>query len=604
MTSKLQQLGIEVEKNSTYLGYVELSNEVETQNSSPQGGSLFRVAVLRNFTVEPLIPILKGEFFLSGFLSEFYVGDFDTIASDAMNPSSGLYSFDPQLIILAQWFELLSPAISNTFIKLTVSEREDERSRLIQSLRSVLQSIRRNIKAPVIINNFPLPDKTTLGILDIHSVHSQKKWYLQFNEALLEVCSEIDNVFCVDLASVLSNTGYNTGFNQRQWEIAKAPLGSKLLIPLAKEYGKFLRALNGSSRKCLILDCDGTLWGGILGEDGSTGIKLGSSYPGSSYVNFQQQILNLYNRGVILAVCSKNNEEDVLDVLENHASMILRRHHFASLQINWDDKATNILRIAKELNIGVDSLVFADDNEFECDWIKSQLPEVKVLHLKGDPALFQSILCAPGYFDSLTFSEEDKGKTEMYQSENKRKELLVTTASYEDYLIELKIKAQIESARPDDLARVAQLTQKTNQFNLTTLRYTEDNIKELAESKDSDIYTLKVSDKISDLGLIGVAIVKYEEGTMFIDSFLMSCRALGRALENALLAFLINSGAEKGAEKVIGRYVPSKKNIQTQDFYSKNNFMLIDNSNDHTVWEFEITDRTTLPYPDWVTVNS
>ena len=604
MTSKLQQLGFEVEKNPTYLGYVELSNEVETQNSSPQGGSLFRVAVLRNFTVEPLIPILKGEFFLAGFLSEFYVGDFDTIASDAMNPSSGLYSFDPQLIILAQWFELLSPAISNSFIRLTVSEREDERSRLIQSLRSVLQSIRRNTKAPVIINNFPLPDKTTLGILDIHSVHSQKKWHLQFNEGLLEVCSEIDNVFCLDLVSVSSNLGYSTGFNQRQWEIAKAPLGSKLLIPLAKEYGKFLRALNGSSRKCLILDCDGTLWGGILGEDGSTGIKIGSSYPGSSYVNFQQQILNLYNRGVILAICSKNNEEDVLDVLENHAGMILRKHHFASLQINWDDKATNILRIAKELNIGVDSLVFADDNEFECDWIKSQLPEVKVLHLKGDPALFQSILCAPGYFDSLTFSEEDKGKTEMYQSENKRKELLVTTASYEDYLIELKIKAQIETARPDDLARVAQLTQKTNQFNLTTLRYTEDNIKELAESKDSDIYTLKVSDKISDLGLIGVAIVKYEGGTMLIDSFLMSCRALGRGLENALLAFLINSGAEKGAEKVIGRYVPSKKNIQTQDFYSKNNFMLIENSNDHTGWEFEITDRTTLPYPDWVTVNT
>lgn len=604
MTSKLQQLGIEVEKNPTYLGYVELSNEVETLNSSPQRGSIFRVGVLRNFTVEPLIPVLKGEFYLSGFLSEFYVGDFDTIASDAMNPSSGLYSFDPQMIILAQWFELLSPSISNSFIKMTVGEREDERSRLIQSLRSVLQSIRRNTKAPIIINNFPLPDKTTLGILDFHSVHSQKKWHLQFNEDLLKVCSEIDNVFCIDLAAILSNTGYLTGLNQRQWEIAKAPLGSKLLIPLAKEYGKFLRALNGASRKCLILDCDGTLWGGILGEDGNTGIKIGSSYPGTSYRNFQQQILNLYNRGVILAICSKNNEEDVLDVLENHTSMILRKHHFASLKINWDDKATNILRIAKELNIGLDSLVFADDNEFECDWIKSQLPEVKVIHLKGDPALFQNVLSAPGYFDSLTFSEEDKGKTEMYQSENKRKELLVTTASYEDYLIELEIKAQIEAAHPDDLARVAQLTQKTNQFNLTTLRYTEDNIKELAQSKDSDIYTMKVSDKISDLGLIGVAIVRYEGSKMIIDSFLMSCRALGRSLERALLTFSINSGAERGATKVIGRYVPSKKNVQTQDFYNKNGFTLLDNNNDQISWEFKITESTTLTYPSWVAVNS
>jgi FkbH-like protein len=604
MTSKLQQLRIEVEKNPTYLGYVELSNEIETLNSSSQRGSLFRVGVLRNFTLEPLIPVLKGEFYLSGFPSEFYVGDFDTIASDAMNPSSGLYSFDPQMIILAQWFELLSPSISDSFIKMTVGEREDERLRLIQSMRTVLQSIRRNTKTPIIINNFPLPDKTTLGILDFHSVHSQKKWHLQFNEELLKVCSEIDNVFCIDLAAVLSNTGYLTGFNQRQWEVAKAPLGSKLLIPLAKEYGKFLRALNGASRKCLILDCDGTLWGGILGEDGNTGIKIGSSYPGTSYRNFQQQILNLYNRGVILAICSKNNEEDVLDVLENHPSMILRKHHFANLKINWDDKATNILRIAKELNIGLDSLVFADDNEFECDWIKSQLPEVKVIHLKGDPALFQNVLCTPGYFDSLTFSEEDKGKTEMYQSENKRKELLVTTASYEDYLIELGIKAQIKTVQLDDLERVAQLTQKTNQFNLTTLRYSKDDIKELAQSTDSDIYTIKVSDKISDLGLIGVAIVRYEGYKMIFDSFLMSCRALGRGLEHALLTFSIMSGAERGATKIIGRYIPSKKNIQTQDFYIKNGFTFLDNNNDQKSFEFNITDNTALAYPDWIAVNS
>jgi len=604
MTTKLQQLEMEVAKNPTYIGYVELSNEIETLNSSAQKGSPFKVGVLRNFTVEPLIPVLKGEFYLSGFLSEFYVCNFDTIASEAMNPSSGLYSFDPQMIIIAQWFELLSPAISDSFIKMTIEEREEERSRLIQFLRSMLQSIRRNTKSPIIINNFPTPEKTTLGILDFHSVHSQKKWHLQFNQDLLKICSEIDNVFCIDLSTIISNTGYLTGINQRQWEIAKAPLGSKLLIPLAKEYGKFLRALNGASRKCLILDCDGTLWGGILGEDSNAGIKIGSSYPGTSYINFQKQILNLFNRGVILAICSKNNEEDVLDVLENHPSMILRKHHFANFKINWDDKATNILKIAKELNIGLDSLVFADDNEFECDWVKSQLPEVIVIHLKGDPALFQNVLSAPGYFDSLTFSEEDKGKTEMYQSENRRKELLVTTDSYENYLIELGIKAQIEVAHPDDLARVAQLTQKTNQFNLTTLRYTEDNILELAQSKNSDIYTMKVSDKISDIGLIGVAIVRYERSKMIIDSFLMSCRALGRGLENSLLTFSINSGIERGVTKVIGKYVPSKKNIQTEDFYSKNGFTLLDINNDHTSWEFNITDSTILTYPDWVNVNS
>lgn len=604
MTSKLNQLGFEVEKNPTYLGYVELSNEVDAYTSSSSDDTAFRVAVLRNFTIEPLIAVLRGEFFLSGFNVNFYIGNFDTIASDAMDPASELYSFDPQLIILAQWFELLSPDISKSFIKLSLEEREGELMRIIQSLKSILISIRNRSKAPVIINNFPMPDKTILGILDLHSMHSEKRWYFELNSLLIKLCSEIDNVFCIDLDSIISQVGYTAGFNQRQWEVAKAPLGPKLLIPLAKEYSKFLRALNGKARKCLVLDCDNTLWGGILGEDGPSGIKLGSTYPGSSFMNFQRQILNLYNRGVILAICSKNNEEDVLDILENHENMVLKRHHFACWQINWDDKASNILKIAKELNIGLDSLVFADDNEFECDLIKNQLPEVKVLHLNGDPALFQKILLMPGYFDSLSFSEEDKGKTEMYLNEKKRNDLLVSTSSYEDYLVDLNIKALIQKAQPQDLSRVSQLTQKTNQFNLTTVRYTEDNIKELVEAKDSDIYTLKVSDKISDLGLIAIGIIKYEGNVAFIDSFLMSCRALGRGLENALLAFMINEVRENSGTKIVGRYVPTKKNIQTKDFFKKNNFRLLDTNPNFVDWQFDLADDTFIPYPEWVTVNS
>lgn len=603
MISKLNQLGFDVEKNPTYLGYVQLSNEVDAINVGADTNT-FRVGVLRNFTVEPLIPVLKGEFYLSGFNADFYIGNFDTIVSDAMNPTSELYSFDPKLIIVAQWFELLAPSIVYSFIKLSKEEREVILVRIIQNLKSVITNIRKNSAAPVIINNFPAPDKTTLGILDLHSKHSQKRWYSKLNENLQDLCEEIDNVFCVDLNTVISQVGYNIGFNQRQWEVAKAPLGPKLLIPLAKEYGKFVRALNGKTRKCLVLDCDNTLWGGILGEDGPTGIKLGPTYPGSSYQNFQKQILNLYHRGVILTICSKNNEEDVLDVLENHEHMILKKHHFACLMINWENKASNIANIAKELNIGLDSLVFADDNEFECDWIKSQLPDVKTLHMTGDPALFQNILINPGYFDSLFFSEEDKSKTEMYLSEKKRNELLVSTSSYEEYLNDLQIRAFIEKAQSQDLERVAQLTQKTNQFNLTTIRYTVDNINQLVSSEDSDIYTLKVSDKVSDLGLIAVGIIKYEGDTAVIDSFLMSCRALGRGLEDALLAFMIKEAGRNNKKKIKGRYVPTKKNIQTQEFYNKNKFKLLSTSDDYTEWEFDLNEIEIVAYPEWVNVNS
>ena len=603
MISKLNQLGFDVEKNPTYLGYVQLSNEVDAIKVGADTNT-FRVGVLRNFTVEPLIPVLKGEFYLSGFNADFYIGNFDTIVSDAMNPTSELYSFDPKLIIVAQWFELLAPSIVYSFINLSKKERENILARIIQDLKSVIINIRKNSAAPVIINNFPAPDKTTLGILDLHSKHSQKRWYSKLNENLQDLCEEIDNVFCVDLNTLISQVGYNIGFNQRQWEVAKAPFGPKLIIPLAKEYGKFVRALNGKTRKCLVLDCDNTLWGGILGEDGPTGIKLGPTYPGSSYQNFQKQILNLYHRGVILAICSKNNEEDVLDVLENHEHMILKKHHFACLMINWENKASNIASIAKELNIGLDSLVFADDNEFECDWIKSQLPDVKTLHMTGDPALFQNILINPGFFDSLFFSEEDKSKTEMYLSEKKRNELLVSTSSYEEYLNDLQIRVFIEKAQSQDLERVAQLTQKTNQFNLTTIRYTVDNINQLVSSEDSDIYTLKVSDKVSDLGLIAVGIIKYEGDTTVIDSFLMSCRALGRGLEDALLAFMIKEAGRNNKKKIKGRYVPTKKNIQTQEFYNKNKFKLLSTSDDYTEWEFDLNEIEIVAYPEWVNVNS
>jgi FkbH-like protein len=603
MISKLNQLGFDVEKNPTYLGYVQLSNEVDAIKVGADTNT-FRVGVLRNFTVEPLIPVLKGEFYLSGFNADFYIGNFDTIVSDAMNPTSELYSFDPKLIIVAQWFELLAPSIVYSFINLSKKERENILARIIQDLKSVIINIRKNSAAPVIINNFPAPDKTTLGILDLHSKHSQKRWFSKLNEYLQDLCEEIDNVFCVDLNTLISQVGYNIGFNQRQWEVAKIPLGPKLIIPLAKEYGKFVRALNGKTRKCLVLDCDNTLWGGILGEDGLTGIKLGPTYPGSSYQNFQKQILNLYHRGVILAICSKNNEEDVLDVLENHEHMILKKHHFACLMINWENKASNIAKIAKELNIGLDSLVFADDNEFECDWIKSELPDVKTLHMTGDPALFQNILINPGFFDSLFFSEEDKSKTEMYLSEKKRNELLVSTSSYEEYLNGLQIRAFIEKAQSQDLERVAQLTQKTNQFNLTTIRYTVDNIKQLVSSEDSDIYTLKVSDKVSDLGLIAVGIIKYEGDTTVIDSFLMSCRALGRGLEDALLAFMIKEAGRNNKNKIKGRYVPTKKNIQTQEFYNKNKFKLLSTSDDYTEWEFDLNEIEIVAYPEWVNVNS
>jgi FkbH-like protein len=385
--------------------------------------------------------------------------------------------------------------------------------------------------------------------------------------------------------------------------MARAPLGKDVLVPLGQEYGKFIRALRGKSKKCLVLDCDNTLWGGVIGEDGLSGIKLGSTYPGSAYHAFQQEILNLYHRGVILALCSKNNEADVLEVFREHPDMLLKEHHFSTWQINWDDKATNLVRIAEDLNIGIDSFVFVDDSVFECEWVGKQLPQVAVLQLDGKISSYRNKLSGIGFFDALTFSEEDRKRSGMYVQAKERKNMLQSASSLEDYLVDLQLQAEIGTPGKKEIPRVSQLTQKTNQFNLTTYRYTEGEIQNFVESVDSEVYFLRLSDRISDLGIVGVVIVKFEEEYAEIDSFLFSCRALGRGVEDALLCFVVKRVIEKGKKRIEGKYLPTQKNSQVADFYIKHGFQLISEKEEGSSWSYSIESEK-IVHPYWISVKA
>jgi FkbH-like protein len=586
-----------------YARYAAVANELSARSPAETGLPPLNVALLRNFTIEPLVPVLAGEIVHAGFHPRFYLGDFDAVHADVMDPAGPLYAFAPDFIILATWLEGLSPALTTSFLATPPDAVAGEIERVRMHLREIVGALNENVRAPILMNNFPLPAEPTLGILDSQSTSYQTHAILQLDADLLADAREMTDVSIVDFMRVFAAHGSAQLVDERYWQLARAPLAHKALVPIGVEYGKFIRALRGKAKKCLVLDCDNTLWGGIVGEDGISGIQLGPSYPGSCFVALQREILNLHERGVILALCSKNDEAAVLEVLREHPDSLLKEQHFSTWQINWDDKVTNLRRIAEDLNIGLDSMVFVDDNAFEANFVREALPMVTVLSLPPKAsASYRSLLTRPGYFDTLSYTAEDRRKNAMYGENRRRKALESTSASLGEYLSRLEIEVAIGTPTEIDVARVAQLTQKTNQFNLTSRRYAEGEIRRLAAAERSDVFALKVRDKVADLGLVGVAIVEYDGTTAAIDSFLLSCRAIGRGVEEALLAVLARHAVRaRGAERLVGVYVPSAKNGMVREFYSRHGFTGPTGTADAERWEYDLAGPE-LDVPAWIRI--
>jgi len=563
-------------KSYSYDSYLQVAKSLDSAEMS--SFAKLRIALLRNFTLEPLIPVMKGEAALSGFKPEFYLGGYDLVANDVLNPKSELYEFKPQIIFLFQWLETLAPGLMSKFVTLSSIEVSNQIEELTADLFSYVSSIRNMTDAPIILSNFPLPAVSAMGILDAQSENNQINSILKLNSKVLETARKFDDVYILDVMTLMARIGTQKGLDYRFWEVARAPLSHDALIVIGREFGKFIRALFGRTRKCLVLDCDNVLWNGIVGEDGIKTINTA----------FQQEVLNLHEKGVLLALCSKNNESDVLEVLRTSPEMLLKEHHFATYQINWNDKATNLLKIAQTLNIGVDSLVFLDDSEFECDLVREHLPQVTTLCMKGDSSGFKLKLQEQGFFDSLSKSEEDRFRNQMYQDENRRKSILTTSKSLDDYLAGLDMHIEIGPVTDQNIPRISQLTQKTNQFNLTTHRYTEGDIRRMLIDPSMDIFYLNLKDKVSDIGLVGVAIVKLLTSEAHIDTFLLSCRALGRGVEYSFLGELVEMYRAKGYECTIGKYKPTDRNLQVANFYQDSGFVGTDMNTDNELWKFDL----------------
>lgn len=400
--------------------------------------------------------------------------------------------------------------------------------------------------------------------------HSVRIAIEQYNAVLFDAEKSHSNLKVLDFSEFTRNY---TGADLIDWKfyfISQMGINPKLTKDFQAWWQRKLECIALKRKKCVVLDLDNTLWGGVLGEDGISGIKLGGDYPGKAFTFFQKSLLQLAKAGVILAVCSKNNETDVLEAWENNPFMVLKKEHFAAYRINWNDKATNIKKLAEDLNIGLDSFVFVDDNPTERELIKQMLPMVSVPEFPAQPYELPSFFTkfVDDYFKVYSITEEDKKKTEQYKANAARAQAQHSFPSFEAFLESLYIQITVAAANEFNIPRIAQMTQKTNQFNLTTQRYTDADIKGFLSS-GWKIWCLSVSDRFGDNGITGCIIINGDE----IDSFLLSCRVLGKGIENAFLKSILALLKESGLTSVRASYRPSAKNTQVADFYDRNGFL-------------------------------
>jgi FkbH-like protein len=557
-----------------------------------------RLAFLRSFTLEPAIPLLRASALLYGVDVTAHVGEFNAYAQEMLNPESGLYAFDPQIVVLAVQTRDLLPDLWVRSADLSASDLAALVTRSLSDLRAMIGAFRARSQAHLIIHNLEAPSFPASGLLDAQG-QGQEAHIREFNRALVELAREFKGVYVLDYDGLVARYGRQRWHDERKWLTMRMPIVAEALPLLAHEYLRFLLPLTGKTAKALVIDLDNTLWGGVIGEDGLHGIQIGAEYPGAAYQQLQRVILDLYQRGVILAVCSKNNPADALEVFEKRSGMLLNATHFAALRINWQDKAQNLREIAAELNIGIDALAFLDDNPVERQRVKSELPEVTVIELPAEPMQYADTLRTCPVFERLTLSAEDRERGRYYAEQRQRDELQHSSGSLEDFYRSLEMTAEFAPVSAATLARVAQLTQKTNQFNTTTRRYSEQQISDLAADPAWQVFSLRVTDRFGDNGLVAVAILHHRGNVSEIDTLLMSCRVIGRTVETALLAALAEEARAHGAQRLQGWFLPTKKNVPARDFYATHGFQPAREGEEGTLWELSLAE--TLPaYPEWI----
>lgn len=562
--------------------------------------SSHRLAILRSFTIEPVIPLLRASAFTYGIDLSIHVGDFNTYAQEILDPNSSLYKFQPQAVILAVQARDVTPELWTSFADLSEEAIHSSIARVSRFFENSISAFRQHSTANLIVHSFEAPETPALGVLDAQSETGQSAAIQQINRELRRICAANTGVYLLDYSSLIARYGWSQWHDERKWLTARMPIRANHLNYLAQEWLRFLVPLTGRSAKVLALDLDNTLWGGVIGEDGLLGIRLSPEYPGAAYQALQRALLDLRSKGILLAVCSKNNLDEAMEAISTHPAMLLKPEHFAATRINWNDKSQNLREIASELNLGTDAVALLDDNPVERAQVRSELPEIMVVDLPEDPFGYAHAVRDCPFFERLTISAEDRHRGTFYAAERDRVRAEQNFADKEDFYRSLEQTAEIEAVSPTTLARVAQLTQKTNQFNLTTRRYNEQQIMNLAATPGSQVLSIRVRDRYGDHGLVGVAIFHDSVDSREIDTFLLSCRVIGRTVESAFLSHLVENARAKGLRYLRGCFIPTKRNAPAQTFYTQHGFVRQSGQDgEPSVWSLDLREKR-VACPEWI----
>jgi FkbH-like protein len=556
-----------------------------SESPTDTGPQPLRLALLSSCTVDQLLPSLRVAALRRGMRLDVHLADYGLYRQSVLDPQSPLTIFRPEVVL----FSIDACAlVGNNFIidpgaaELHVADRVNE---LVSLWRAARDRFGAQVIQQTILPTFP----NLMGAAEYRTPGSPAAMIDSAN-AKIRTSASAENVDILALDQRVRRDGISAWHNPVLWNHAKQDV-SPVAAPMYGELTlRVIAARRGRSAKCLVLDLDNTLWGGVIGDDGLGGIVLGQgTAEGEAFLQFQRYAKALAQRGVILAVCSKNDEANAREAFEKHPEMVLRETDIAAFIANWDDKATNLRRIAAELNIGLDSLVFVDDNPFERNIVRRELPEVQVPELPDDPSLFDITISDAGYFEALEITNEDLNRGGSYQVTRALRRGDVATSDLDGYLASLEMQLLWRRFNPDSLKRLTQLINKTNQFNLTTRRYTEAQIAAIMEDPDAVALYLRLVDRYADHGIIGVLIgQRGADGALEMDSWLMSCRVLGRGVEHATLSILIDQARHRGDRAIVGRYRPTPKNGMVRDLYSRLGFDLVGvEDGGETVWTLD-----------------
>lgn len=531
-----------------------------------------RLSVLGDCATQHLCTAIRGVGYEEGLAVEIWEADYNQIELQLVDQDSPLYESRPDQVLLMLCHQKLYEAFCGT----PQEERPQFAERMLERMTGWWELISARCEARILQSNFMLVDDAVFGNYANKTAYSYVYQVRKLNYLLMQAAGESaagKRVSVVDMELIQQRYGEEAVQDGRTYFVGKLPVAVKYLPAVAEQVIGIIKALRGSVKKCVVTDLDNTLWGGVIGDDGVENIQIGELGQGQAFSALQMWLKELKSRGVLLAVCSKNEEAAAKLPFEKHPEMILKLEDFAMFVANWEDKAGNIRRIQETLNIGMDSMVFLDDNPFERELVRSLIPEICVPELPEDPSAYLPYLRRCGLFETASFSEEDARRTGQYREEALRVTQQRRFENYEEYLRSLHMEAYVSPFDAFHTPRIAQLSQRSNQFNLRTIRYTEADVERLSQDAGYETLFFCLKDAFGDYGLISVVVLKKQpEGVLFIEEWFMSCRVLKRGMEEFIADTIVGKAREMGCARVVGEYLPTPKNQMVERLYERLGF--------------------------------